>query len=326
MKTKSGISAAVSIIATLGLASHAWGACNITTDSAGDFVTGASNTFELSGQGNFSCADLNMTEVTAVVTASDTAVVSNGIDWTATEEADAVVVDPSSGNRCVYIYPDQAKSGQYLTPGSDKSVNDVVVCTDGRDGFEVAVQPVLPTTTASDDCTGDITVGTTSILPDGSVVLAESLDGQTKAACNVTATNQEYCEDRCENFRDVGETLACTGSANLNGEYNLAACKPCDTTRDVIAAGGTPPVHPVTGDPMEFCWEKVNSAYELTGDLAGAPPNIDDGSVGGIPRTPGTMLKHSPIRQSDISITWYNACYKVPVAVNGRYYWVTTCR
>jgi len=323
MKTKSGISTAVAIIATLGLTSHAWGACNTTLDADDNFVTGASNTFELSGQGNFSCADLNMTEITAVVTASDTAVVSNGIDWSASEEADAVVVDPSSGNRCVYIYPDIALSGQYLTPGSDKRVSDVVVCSDGRDGFEVVEEEpvILPTTTAGDECIGDIQVDGTSVLEGGSVVIAESLDGQTRAACSVTAEDQEYCDDSCVNFRAVGETLACTTSANANGELSLTACQPCDTALDVIADGGTPPVHPVTGDPMEFCWEKVNSVYEGDDDLAGTPPAIE-----GVERTAGTMLRHTAVRQSEYSITWYNACYLTPIPVNGRYYWVTTCR
>jgi hypothetical protein len=266
-----------------------------------------------------------MSEISADITLS-----SDGTQvdlWETQEEADAVIVEPASGARCVYLYPDIALSGQYLTPGSDKTIKSTVVCSNGRPGFEVVEEePVnLPTTTAGDSCTGDIMVDGTSILEDGSVVLAESLDGQTKAACSVTAEGQDYCDDSCLNPRDVGETLACTSSVNKYGELDLAACKPCDTALDVIAAGGTPPMHPVTGEPMEFCWEKANSVYEQ-GDLAGPPPNIDDGSVMGIQRTVGTMLKHTPIRQSEYSITWYNYCYKTPIPINGTYYWVTTCK
>ena len=321
MNIKSGILATLVITATSGLTSQAWGDCNVALDADGNPVTGASSAYELSGQGNISCTDLNMFEISADLTFS-----SDGTQldrWETQEEADAVLVKPSNGNRCVYNYPDVALSGQYLTPGSTKAISDVKVCSDGRTGIEI-VEPeelVLPTTTAGDECIGDIQVDGSSVLEGGSVVIAESLDGQTRAACSVTAEDQEYCDDSCVNFRAVGETLACTTSGNANGELSLTACQPCDTALDVIADGGTPPVHPVTGDPMEFCWEKVNSVYEGADDLVGAPPAIE-----GTPRTAGTMLRHTAVRQSEYSITWYNACYLTPIPVNGRYYWVTTCR
>ncbi len=317
MKINTGVVSATAIIATLTLASQAWGACNTATEGEDD--TGASNVFELSGQGNFSCADMNMYEITnANITLSND---GKSAAWTASEEADAVAVDPSSGNRCVYFYPDQAKSGQNLTPGNDKSISDVVVCSDGKPGYYDEPE-VLPVTTAGVGCTGDIVVDGSSIFDGTSqaVVVAETLDGQTVAACSLTESGQEYCEDRCENFRDVGETLACTTSVNLLGEYNLAACQPCDTALNVIADGRTPPVNPVTGDPMEFCWEKVNSVYEGENDLVETRPDIE-----GTLRTPGTMLKHTPVRQSETSITWYNACYLTNVSVNGTDYWMTTC-
>jgi hypothetical protein len=250
--------------------------------------------------------------------------------WETTEEADAVLIKPSNGNRCVYSYPTTATSGQYLTPGNNKTIGDVKICSDGRTGIAepvVAEDPILPTTTAGVDCTGSIS-GLT--LEEGSLVLAESLDGQTKAACSSSVgTGQAYCEDRCVSPRDVGETLACTQSVNANGEYNLAACKPCDTALDLMTDGDdstNPPLHPIDRTPMEFCWEKTNSAYESTGDLAGTPPDLDGGAAADIPRTPGTMLKHTPIRQSENSTTWFNDCYTTSVPVNGRYYWVTTCR
>ena len=241
----------VAIISTLGLTSQAWGACNVDLDIYGNPVTGATSAYELSGQGNISCADFSMFEIPATLTFN-----SNGKQlnlWVTQEEADAVLVKPSNGNRCVYNYPTVATSGQFLTPGNNKVISDVKVCSDGRVGITEAValeEPVLPTTTAGDDCTGAIDVGSGNILPDGSVVVAESLDGQTKAACSVTASGQSYCEDRCENFRDVGETAACTQSVNNNGEYSLAACQPCDTALDLINDGDdstNPPLHPVDG-------------------------------------------------------------------------------
>ena len=333
MKIKSGISTAVAIIATLGLTSQAWGACNVELDVDGNPVTGATSAYELSGQGNISCADLSMDDITSTATLNFN---SNGrqLDsWETTEEADAVLIKPSNGNRCVYNYPTIATSGQLLTPGNNKTISDVKICSDGRTGIAEAVvaeEPILPTTTAGNDCTGDILIDGSSIIDPEiagqTLVLAESLDGQTKAACNVTGTGQAYCEDRCVNPRDFGESAECLASLNAaTGEYGLAECAPCDTAKEVEArsatTGETPPLHPIDGTTMEFCWEKTGSVYEEF-DLVEEVPE----DANGLPRSTGTMLKHTAIRQSETSITWFNYCYKTSVPVNGRYYWVTTCR
>jgi hypothetical protein len=178
-------------------------------------------------------------------------------------------------------------------------------------------------------CTGTIN-NAGNLIFEGGVVMAESLDGQEVAVCNAEAGGlQSYCEDSCVNFRDVGETLNCTGSVDpVTGEYDLTECQPCDTANDVILAGGNAPVHPITGDAMEFCWEKTGSVYEGTADLVlDPPPDLVDTTTGNvIPRSANTMLKHAAVRQSGNTITWYNKCYKTKTEVNGRTYTVTTCR
>jgi VCBS repeat-containing protein len=434
MKIKSGILRAVALIAMLGLTTSAWAECNTLKSE-----TQASNVFELSGQGNFTCGDLNMNNP---VLNFLPIISGNAINWTSGSEVDAVVVTPSNGNRCVYIYPDQADFGNQLTPGNNKSVSSVLGCADTEPGIIVAVatvsadtgsvteddsapflmtsgkvtitdpdpleafarlqttnglygtfrvtsddgsweylvdnslaviqaldtgdtllppediftiesfdgtasntvtvtikgitdvvveEEVLPVTTAGLECTGDIKVGGISIFDDPdiaatTVVLAESLDGQTKAACNVTGSGQSYCEDSCVNPSDRGESAACLAASALlgDGQFDLDACKPCDTALDVE----NPPLHPLDGSeqaglPMEFCWEKTGSVYEGTGDLSDP---VDPPELNGFPRTEGTMLKHTAIRQSETSITWFNYCYKTSIPINGRYYWVTTCR
>jgi hypothetical protein len=334
MKIKSGIFRVVAVIGTLGLTSQAWGACNVDLDEEGNPVTGAASAYELSGQGNISCADLNMFDITSTATLGFSSDGKQLDTWATTVEADAVLIKPSNGNRCVYNYPTIAKSGQLLTPGSTKSISEVRICSDGRTGIAepVVVEPeVLPVTTATNSCNGDILANGQSLIPGSTptLVTAESLDGQFRAACNAAGTGQSYCEDRCVNPRDVGESPACLGSLDpLTGEYGLEECQPCDTALDVIAQGGNPPLHPLDGSPnaglpMEFCWEKTGSVYEGVGDLSDP---VDPPQINGYDRSAGTMIKHTPIRQSESSTTWFNYCYKTSVAINGRYYWVTTCR
>ena len=325
----------VATVATLGLSSQAWAACNLDGS-----VTGAASVYDQSGQGNFSCSDLNfdfdITDLATITLSPDgdsVQEVSISQPWTSSNQIRAVVVKPSNGDRCVYNYPTVTYQAFELTPDSNKPVSEVLVCSDGVPGIKVSqdVEPTLPVTTTADSCTGDIKVDGSSIFSDTTAevaIIAETIDGQTVASCSLTADGQEYCEDRCVNFRDVGETPACLTSVNgLTGEFNLTACAPCDTAKDVIAYNDTQaviddptlaipePVHPVSGAPMEFCWEKINSVCE-TGDLAGCAAG----------RNPGTMLKHTPVRQSDTSITWYNKCRKSTITLNGIDYTTTTCR
>ena len=219
------------------------------------------------------------------------------------------------------------------------ATNIVTVYINGINDPVAEVGPKLPITTTADSCVATLTVAgvTDPIVFEGGVVLAESIDGQVKAVCNAEAGDtQAYCEDSCVTFMDQGESTACLLSAKTlgTGEYGLADCKPCKTALDVMAEGGNPPLHPFDGSqneglPMEFCWEKTGSVYEGPGDLSDPddPPQFKDGATGNlVPRTAGTMLKHTAIRQSDYSITWYNKCRKTSIELNGRTYYTTTCR
>jgi hypothetical protein len=115
-------------LAVLGGLSPAasWGFCNTNS-----FQTNAVSAYGLSGQGNFSCADLNMVPASASIT-NPSALGGKGVDWALTgAEVDAVTVADSSGKRCVYNYGPGATGGQGLTPNSNKSAVEVFACADG---------------------------------------------------------------------------------------------------------------------------------------------------------------------------------------------------
>jgi hypothetical protein len=116
-------------LAVLGGLSPAlsWGFCNIDS-----LQTNAVSAYALSGQGNFSCAALNMVPASAAITNPST-LGGNGIDWALTGlDVDAVTVADSSGKRCVYNYGPGATGGQALTPNSNKPAIEIFACADGN--------------------------------------------------------------------------------------------------------------------------------------------------------------------------------------------------
>jgi len=339
LATKFGILADLLIIT-----SGAHAACNLTSDMTA--VSVQSN----QGQGGFTCTSVNLSDGTQAVdllsvgkisVTKTTGGGSKTLDWSM-QGADpgktyplalVRVVNNGEGTSCNYTYDgisteDSGLGNLAAGPVKIGSGSGTLFCGSlNQVKIPVEEEVTLPTTTAGVNCTGSISDLT---LPDGSIVVAESLDGETVAACSSTAdSGQAYCEDRCVNPMDRGELATCLATAGsgafLGGEFGLNACKPCDTALDLIDRGETPPFHPEEdGTPMEFCWEKTASAYSGPGDLS--HPVEAPEYTPGVPRTVGSMLKHTPIRQSETSITWYNYCYKTTVTVNGRDYVVTTCR
>jgi hypothetical protein len=93
--------------------------------------TGAVSVYDLSGQGNFSCADLNMSPVSGVVSSPSSPVALDWLLGTATE-VDTVVVQDSSGKRCVYNYGPGATGGVGLSPPADKPIANTFFCADGN--------------------------------------------------------------------------------------------------------------------------------------------------------------------------------------------------
>ena len=346
LATKFGI---LTVLLTITGGAHA--TCNLTADMAAVSVQ------QNQGQGSFTCSTVSLSDGTQaidllaagkilVTTDSGGSKVLNweiqGADPGKTYPMALVrVKNNGEGASCNYTYDgitteDSGLGNTAAGPVQTTSGSGTFFCGSLTQVFLPVEeqQAVLPTTTAGVDCIGSISDLT---LDEGSIVVAESLDGETVAACSSSVdSGQAYCEDRCVNppAEPRGESTACLDSViAATGEFDLELCKPCDTALDLINDNDpltNPPLHPNddspnAGLPMEFCWEKTGSAYSGAGDLShpdpGNPPQIN-----GQDRTPGTMLKHTAIRQSETSITWFNYCYKTTVTVNGRDYTVTTCR
>jgi hypothetical protein len=112
--------------------------CNTTAGQ-----TKAVSAYALSGQGNFSCASLNMGNATIIWPAAvdpqdpdgpiPEALPSNGVNWRLADpqEVDVVAVADSSGKRCVYNYGPGAIKGFALTPNSSQPATQVIACKDG---------------------------------------------------------------------------------------------------------------------------------------------------------------------------------------------------
>ncbi len=105
----------------LWLPGIAWAACTLGQ-------SGAVSVYSLSGQGNFSCRDLNMDPVSGVAATLD----GQTLNWTlgSAAEVDTVVVEDSSGKRCVYNYGPGVTGGTGLTPPANKSIADSLFCAD----------------------------------------------------------------------------------------------------------------------------------------------------------------------------------------------------
>ena len=103
-------------VATLLLPALSWAVCDITG-------TGAFSAYELSGQGNFSCGALGMSEeAVSFTTNPDGSLNWSSDDQTQSGEVDALVVEPSSGNRCVYNYSVATNSDVDLSTSNNKAV------------------------------------------------------------------------------------------------------------------------------------------------------------------------------------------------------------
>lgn len=141
----------VALIGSLWLPSTLFAACN--NDSS---QTGAVSVYSLSGQGNFTCADLNMNAPVSGYTITECSPPSvSCIGWTGgTPEVDTVVIQDSSGKRCVYNYgpgaADPSKSWTGLTPPADKPIAGWYFCADG-DVQEAPNMPPQVTITAPDN-------------------------------------------------------------------------------------------------------------------------------------------------------------------------------
>jgi hypothetical protein len=255
-----------------------------------DFTeTLAASVLQQSGQGNLACtdfigqnADPQITGM-ADVTTDPSIVVTYGagkksLDWvinSPTLEADVVIVEAADGKRCSYFYPNDARQGFQLSPGSDRSIKSATFCTDNAlvDPPPPPPPPPQPISTFG-NCAGDPrTAKIQQAVNDGDLNQDNSIDvivgfgeddnGEfTLAVCSDEADGSQVpCAGWCE--RDgYGITFgkgspACTaalaaapynGMPGPNGELPIE-CRPCELASNVQPTGPTLP------PDADYCWQ-----------------------------------------------------------------------
>jgi len=311
-------------VAALGLSSHAYSACSFdtTVDTPPDGVS------DLSGQGNFTCADFigsngqPMTEVIGVVFQK------NG-DWDLPESAyittgtgaatrvlntpDHVVLFPQGqGSRCAYSYfRTNAVSGRGLDIEGNVDTSDSIACTDMLTNVdEVILPPPDIVLTTGDGC--DVTL--TASTPNGEVdetdfdvFIGMNLDGTKQAICNNGGIVQHECVKTCPKFRNI-EALQDAGFCDSDtagwipledteipddfDEYvGDKRCTPCLTAEEAeLEIAG------FDSGGLDLCWQYTNSV-----------DNVD--------KRPGFYRPHKKVRSQVTETVFYNECYETETTV-----------
>ncbi len=333
-----------SALALLGTSGGVWSACIDSLEG-----TGATTVQNASGQGNFSCGDMNpgpdggvMSPITNLIVtfapdnkSVDVEVPANQLTGCGgntpgpCNEIDAIFITASGkGTRCLYTFSNYTDLAEGLRRSNETfNASSLTVCADGI-GAVPPVEPevIEPISTVGDGCVGDVTVGQTT-LDNLALVTAVSLDGNTLAVCNGTGETlqQVQCVNVCENFEQRAETPECAADSTglTNGELNLEACRPCDLT-DPLA----PPGVDQNGNPLFYCWEYTNSVVRNPALDPITYPNAPGTQfVPGttIERTLGTLLPHKEAWSASGEDKVFNGCYKTTRTLNGRLYTYTTC-
>jgi hypothetical protein len=289
----------------LGASGTAWAECNDN-----DQETLAAAVLDLSGQGNFKCADLaglgqGMADITDQITVT-TDPSSNSLNWSlpleSDTEADAVFLAPASGARCLYLYPQNAQEGFNLTAGGkDIDKTEVIACTDGVAVEEPPPEPEEPLSTALNGCEGQIRVcppdnPDCADFADFDVFIAHSLDGA--AVCLDTASGQKQCVNQCI---PVEPTEDC-GPGVYPGEL-LLSCSRCELSSEEAE--------------LPYCWEYEQKVVrEGEGDVQGLTP-----------RSNGTFIPQVARESTSSHTTFFtgSTCQTTTILLNGRYYTYTDC-
>jgi len=287
---------------------------------------------DLSGQGNFTCADIigsdgqPMTSVAVVfqrngdweLPVSEQVIDTNGF---VTNTPDQVLEFPQgNGSRCNFTYlRNNAVQGTGLDIDGNVDTNDSIACTDGIVNVEEVIlpEPNLVTTTG-DGC--DVTL--TATTPNGDVTESDflwftgaSLDGTTQAICNAGGVIQNECVKECPGFKNI-EELQDMGycQSDPGGWIPLSdpsipttaspdtRCTPCLTAAQAEA---TIPGYDTDG--LKLCWEYTNSVNQI----------------------PGKYRPHKSLRSQSSETEVYNECYTTTTTVyffgRPRPTTVTTC-
>ena len=241
----------------LWLPSALWAACNTDFDA-----TGAVSVYSLSGQGNFNCRDLTMSDVPAkeIVEPELSELELEPFAWELDNaaEVDAVVIEDSSGKRCVYNYGPGATGGSGLTPPSDKPVAKFLFCADDFVQKPPNTAPVVSITAPADPSTfagGEEIVfsGTADDNEDGDLASlltwSSSLDGPIGDGAGITVSDLSAGEHRITaQATDFGGLV---GSTEIWVTVEALVAQNCEVSADgtSVEINGVEVLCPTETDP-----------------------------------------------------------------------------
>lgn len=327
--------------AALGATLCGWGARTLASDNSTPCIdslegTGATLVARAKGDGGFSCSRMSpgpdgghMKDITHLVhrtlkngnTEVDVLVPTGLLPE---DEIDAVYISKGNGERCLYSFSDYSELATGLRrQGNSFHLSDVTVCSDGI-GKPPAPPPLVPISTAANQCSAQFTVTSTdpSIqerLDNLDAAIAFGEGGSDSAVCNIGGSAQVQCVDICNDFQSPADDPEsnCPGNSDEFGQLPLD-CRPCALT-DLSA----PPGFDQEGNPLFYCWEYENSVVrDPPVDRIAYPnapgttyvPGTDDTEL----RTPGTILPHKPAGSAAVGVKSFNACKTI--RVNGTSY------
>lgn len=258
---------------------------------------GESNSaYSLKGQGNFACADLGMNTVSEF---DPDIQGSEIVGWnTGSSEAqiDAIIIEPSSGKRCLVNYPQvfiedtSLAAGNGLSAPNADTIDLAIGCQDLINP-EPFMPPPTPISTVGEGCQGSICIpnsvtGECDVVPTVSVTAVQP-DG-TPAVCSGTAGDQAaqiQCNDTCVE-RTPPDDGTCI--ATQDGFFPIA-CSRCEPS--------------APGAELKYCWEYVD-------------------------KSDGIVFKPAQTLYQEPGTTVYDGstCYKTTVRIGGIAYTYTTCR
>ncbi len=221
----------------------------------------ANSVYSLSGQGNFSCSDINMFDVTVGLAPSPVAG-ATAADWFIDAQnpptvngnpadVDVVVVTDSSGKRCAYNYGPGVAGDSGLVPPSNKPVSSVFACADTT----VKTPPnVPPTITISADTGmidegGSVTFSAVANEP-GIIQWWSSIAGKIGEGVALTVSTLSLGSHSISaTITDEGDPPLTSTSNTLLVQVNALEIASCDQS----TINGTGVQCPASGEPRLVC-------------------------------------------------------------------------
>lgn len=326
MKRVTRIFGVIGLVVMFGISNAAYAACEfllLDPDAQDPGYSPPDGVSDLSGQGNFTCAEFTgsngaaMTEVTGVVFQR------NG-DWDLPIGARVFDTDPLSpsfglvrntpdhivefpqgnGSRCSFIYfRNNTLAGRGLDIGGNVDRQDSIACTDSLvnniEPVEIGEPDIV---TTGDNCVVTLEEDSTDITSNFDYFTGSNLEGTIQAVCSADGTPQNECVRGCPDFIDIEQY------------QNVGLCQP-DTNGFIplTDSGITDPEN-----PGQRCTPCLTGAQAKMQD-----PSFDTGGLklcweytNGVDTVAGNYRPHKSIRSQTTETDLFNECYQTTVTVN----------